>query len=108
MMPGFGADAADLLAIDGVLSADVTASIVNDAAKLPAGSAIILLPQLNLSSMPARKTPGAGGHNGRLGPIAATLPWCARSRCHARPLRLLQRLGGYDSDEAVAAAAAAT
>ena len=42
MMPGFGAGAADLLAIDGVLLADVTASIANDAAKLPAGSAIIL------------------------------------------------------------------
>jgi LuxR family maltose regulon positive regulatory protein len=40
--PGFGADAADLLAIDGVMSADVTASIANDAAKLPAGSAIIV------------------------------------------------------------------
>ncbi len=37
--PGFGADAADLLAIDGVMSADVIASIANDAAKLPAGSA---------------------------------------------------------------------
>ena len=40
--PGFGADAADLLAMDGRMSADVTASIVNDAAKLPAGSAIIV------------------------------------------------------------------
>src|SRR5436309_3981698 len=40
--PGFGADAADLLAIDGVMSADVTASIANDAAKLPAGSAVIV------------------------------------------------------------------
>jgi LuxR family maltose regulon positive regulatory protein len=40
--PGFGADAADLLAMDGSVSADVTASIANDAAKLPAGSAIIL------------------------------------------------------------------
>ncbi len=40
--PGFGADAADLLAMDGVMSADVTASIANDAAKLPAGSAIIV------------------------------------------------------------------
>jgi hypothetical protein len=39
--PGFGADAADLLAMDGVMSADVTASIASDAAKLPAGSAII-------------------------------------------------------------------
>ena len=40
--PGFGTDAADLLAMDGVMSADVTASIVNDAAKLPAGSAIVV------------------------------------------------------------------
>ena len=40
--PGFGADAADLLALDSVMSADVTASIANDAAKLPAGSAIIV------------------------------------------------------------------
>ena len=30
--PWFGADAADLLAMDGVVSADVTASIANDAA----------------------------------------------------------------------------
>src|SRR5579875_1422059 len=36
--PEFGTDAADLLAMDGVASADVTASIANDAAKLPAGS----------------------------------------------------------------------
>ena len=40
--PGFGADAADLLALDGVVSADLTASIANDAAKLPGGSAIIV------------------------------------------------------------------
>jgi LuxR family maltose regulon positive regulatory protein len=40
--PGFGSDAADLLAMDGAMSADVTASIANDAAKLPAGSAIIV------------------------------------------------------------------
>ena len=40
--PGFGADAADLLAMDGDVSADVTASIANDAAKLPARSAIIV------------------------------------------------------------------
>jgi LuxR family maltose regulon positive regulatory protein len=40
--PGFGADAAALLAMDGVVSADVTASVANDAAKLPAGSAIIV------------------------------------------------------------------
>jgi len=40
--PGFGADAADLLALDGAVSADLTASIANDAAKLPAGSAIVV------------------------------------------------------------------
>jgi LuxR family maltose regulon positive regulatory protein len=40
--PRFGADAADLLAMDGVMSANVTASIANDAAKLPAGSAVIV------------------------------------------------------------------
>ncbi|HTQ93604.1 MAG TPA: LuxR C-terminal-related transcriptional regulator [Streptosporangiaceae bacterium] len=40
--PGFGADAADLLAMDRKMSADVTASLANDAAKLPAGSAIIV------------------------------------------------------------------
>ena len=40
--PGFGADAAGLLTMDGVMSADVTASIANDAAKLPAGSAIVV------------------------------------------------------------------
>jgi LuxR family maltose regulon positive regulatory protein len=42
VLPGFGADAAELLAMDGVVSADVTASIANDAARLPAGSAIIV------------------------------------------------------------------
>jgi len=42
VMPGFGADAADLLAMDGAMSADVTASIANDAAGLPAGSAVIV------------------------------------------------------------------
>jgi len=42
VLPGFGTDAADLLAMDGVVSADVTASIANDAAKLPAGSAMIV------------------------------------------------------------------
>src|SRR5919201_1275287 len=42
VMPGFGADAANLLAMDGAMSADVTASIANDAAKLPAGSALIV------------------------------------------------------------------
>jgi LuxR family transcriptional regulator, maltose regulon positive regulatory protein len=40
--PGFGADAADLLAMEGAMSADVTASIANDAAQLPAGSAVIV------------------------------------------------------------------
>ena len=40
--PGFGADAAELLAVDGAMSADVTASIANDAARLPAGSAIVV------------------------------------------------------------------
>jgi len=40
-IPAFGADAAELLAMNAT-SADVTASIANDAAKLPAGSAIIV------------------------------------------------------------------
>jgi LuxR family maltose regulon positive regulatory protein len=40
--PGFGTDAADLLAMDRRISADVTASVANDAARLPAGSAIIV------------------------------------------------------------------
>src|SRR5690348_6312388 len=40
--PGIGADAASLLAGDGAVSPDVTASIANDAARLPAGSAIIV------------------------------------------------------------------
>jgi LuxR family transcriptional regulator, maltose regulon positive regulatory protein len=40
--PWFGADAADLLAMDGGVSADVMASIANDAAMLPAGSAIVV------------------------------------------------------------------
>src|SRR5580704_7784218 len=40
--PWFGADAADLLAMDNTMSADVTASIANDAAQLPAGSAVIV------------------------------------------------------------------
>ena len=42
VVPEFGADAADLLAMDAVMSADVTASIANDAAKLPAGSAVVV------------------------------------------------------------------
>ncbi len=40
--PGFGADAAELLAMDQMMSADITASVANDAAKLPAGSAIVV------------------------------------------------------------------
>ncbi len=40
--PWFGADAADLLTMNNAMSADVTASIANDAAKLPAGSAVIV------------------------------------------------------------------
>ena len=40
--PGFGADAGELLAMDGTMSADVIASIANDAAKLPAGSVIVV------------------------------------------------------------------
>ncbi len=40
--PAFGGDAADLLALDQRISADAIASIANDAAKLPAGSAIIV------------------------------------------------------------------
>ena len=42
LVPGFGADAVDLLAMDKAMSADVTASIANDATKLPAGLAIIV------------------------------------------------------------------
>jgi LuxR family transcriptional regulator, maltose regulon positive regulatory protein len=40
--PGFGADAAELLAMDRTMSADVAASVANDAAQLPAGSAVIV------------------------------------------------------------------
>jgi LuxR family transcriptional regulator, maltose regulon positive regulatory protein len=40
--PGFGAEAADVLALDSAMSADVTASLANDAMKLPAGMAIIV------------------------------------------------------------------
>jgi LuxR family transcriptional regulator, maltose regulon positive regulatory protein len=39
---GFGTDAAELLAMDGVMSADVIASIANDAAGLPEGTAIVV------------------------------------------------------------------
>jgi LuxR family maltose regulon positive regulatory protein len=42
LVPGFGADAANLLAMDKAMSADVTASIANDATKLPAGLAIVV------------------------------------------------------------------
>jgi LuxR family maltose regulon positive regulatory protein len=41
-LPWFGADAAELMAMDGTVSADVTASIANDAAELPAGTVIIV------------------------------------------------------------------
>lgn len=40
--PRSGADAAELLRIDGAMSADVIASLANDAAKLPPGSAVIV------------------------------------------------------------------
>jgi len=40
--PGFGVDAGELLAMDGVMSADVTASIANDVAALPAGSVFVV------------------------------------------------------------------
>ena len=40
--PGFGAEAADVLALDSAVSADVTASLANDASKLPEGMAIIV------------------------------------------------------------------
>jgi LuxR family maltose regulon positive regulatory protein len=42
LVPGFGADATELLAMDKAMSADVTASVANDAAKLPVGLAIIV------------------------------------------------------------------
>jgi len=40
--PWFGADAADLLTMDGKMSADVAASVANDAAQLPSGSAVVV------------------------------------------------------------------
>jgi LuxR family transcriptional regulator, maltose regulon positive regulatory protein len=40
--PGFGTDGANLLAMDAAMSPDVIASIANDAARLPPGSAIIV------------------------------------------------------------------
>ena len=42
VVPEFGAEAADLLALDSAVSADVTASLANDALKLPEGMAIIV------------------------------------------------------------------
>lgn len=42
LAPGFGADAADLLAMDGTMSADVIESIADDAALLPPGSVIVV------------------------------------------------------------------
>jgi LuxR family maltose regulon positive regulatory protein len=42
IVPVFGADAADLLAMDKTMSANVVASVANDMAKLPAGSAIVV------------------------------------------------------------------
>jgi LuxR family transcriptional regulator, maltose regulon positive regulatory protein len=41
-VPGFGAEAGELLALDGAMSADAIASIADEAAKLPAGSAIVV------------------------------------------------------------------
>jgi LuxR family maltose regulon positive regulatory protein len=41
-VPGFGAEAGELLAMDGGMSADAIAAIADDAAKLPAGSAIVV------------------------------------------------------------------
>ena len=40
--PGFGADAAELLSVDRMMSADITASVANAAANLPAGSAVVV------------------------------------------------------------------
>jgi LuxR family maltose regulon positive regulatory protein len=40
--PAFGADAFDLLTMDGQMSADVAVSLANDAARLPEGSAIVV------------------------------------------------------------------
>jgi LuxR family transcriptional regulator, maltose regulon positive regulatory protein len=41
-VPGFGGEADELLAMDGAMSADAIASIADDAAKLPAGSAVVV------------------------------------------------------------------
>lgn len=40
--PAFGADAVDLLTMDGRMTADVIASLANDAARLPEGAAVIV------------------------------------------------------------------
>jgi LuxR family transcriptional regulator, maltose regulon positive regulatory protein len=40
--PEFGADASELLAMDGAMSADVTASIANDVSRLPPGSVFVV------------------------------------------------------------------
>jgi LuxR family transcriptional regulator, maltose regulon positive regulatory protein len=40
--PEFGADAGELLAMDGMMSADVTASIANDVARLPSSSVFVV------------------------------------------------------------------
>jgi len=42
VLPEFGADAAELLAMDGAVSADVPALLANDAMKLPEGTAVIV------------------------------------------------------------------
>jgi hypothetical protein len=41
-VPRFGADAAEVLAMDDAMSAHVTASIANDASSLPAGPTIVV------------------------------------------------------------------
>jgi ATP/maltotriose-dependent transcriptional regulator MalT len=58
--PAFGADASDLLAMDNAMSADVTASIANDAAKLPAGSAIVVDDFHNAALAVHKDTTGCG------------------------------------------------
>jgi LuxR family transcriptional regulator, maltose regulon positive regulatory protein len=60
--PWFGADAGDLLAMDGAVSADVTASIANDAARLPAGSAIVVDDFHYASAATARDMTDLVGH----------------------------------------------
>lgn len=73
--PGFGADAADLLAVDGLMSADVTASIANDVAKLPPGSAIVVDDFHNAVCHSARTHPGEGEE----------FPACQSHDCHLIP-----------------------